>query len=126
MCALTQIIKCKLGEIKRVSYTYTKKNSKKLIKIKLGAHGGIVSIGHNKKLIIIPKYDIGLLTQFGYKLSKAHNERVVALKKALKQYPWLKILQHINALRTLQKSNEKMYLKLDRDLKWLQKHNNKN
>ena len=121
MGVLTQIIKCKLGEIKRVNYTYTKKHSKKLIKIKPGAYEG-----KGKKLIIIPKYDIGLLTQFGYKLSKAHNERVIALKKALKQYPWLKILQHINALRTLQKSNEKMYNKLDRDLKWLQKHNNKN
>ena len=113
--SFTQIIKCKLGEIKRVNYTYTKKHSKKLIKIKPGAHEG-----KGKKLIIIPKYDIGLLTQFGYKLSKAHNERVVALRKALKQYPY------INALRTLQKSNEKMYVKLDRDLKWLQKHNNKN
>ena len=32
----------------------------------------------------------------------------------------LKVLRHINALRTLQKSNEKYYNKLDKDMKWIQ------
>ena len=117
--------KCKIGEIERVGYTYTKKNSKTPIKIKPVCIKDKGKIGKGIKLFTIPKYDIGLLSQFGYKLSKPHIERVIALKKALKQYSWLKILQHINALRTLQKSNERMYNKLDRDLKWLQKHSNK-
>jgi hypothetical protein len=33
----------------------------------------------------------------------------------------LKILRHLNALRTLHKSNEKLFNKLDKDLKWVQK-----
>jgi hypothetical protein len=43
------------------------------------------------------------------------------LKKAIKENSELKILRHVNAIRTLQKSNEKLYNKLDKDMKWLQK-----
>jgi hypothetical protein len=43
------------------------------------------------------------------------------LKKAIKDNSELKILRHVNAIRTLQKSNEKLYNKLDKDMKWLQK-----
>ena len=118
--------KCKLGEIERVGYTYIKKSSNTPIKIKPICIKDKGKVGKGLKLFTIPDYDVGLLSHFGYKLSKSHNERVIALKRALKQFSWLKILQHINALRTLQKSNKKMYNKLDRDLKWLQKHSNKN
>ena len=41
--------------------------------------------------------------------------------KAIKHNNELKILRHINALRTLNKSNKTNYNKLDRDLKWIQK-----
>ncbi len=43
------------------------------------------------------------------------------MKKAIKENSELKILRHVNAIRTLQKSNEKLYNKLDKDMKWLQK-----
>ena len=33
----------------------------------------------------------------------------------------LKILRHLNLLRTYQKHNEKLCNKLDKDLKWVQK-----
>ena len=46
------------------------------------------------------------------------------LKKANKELSKLKVLRYINALRTLQKSNEKYYNKLDRDMKWLQANYN--
>ena len=39
----------------------------------------------------------------------------------MKDHSELKILRHLNALRTLQKSNEKLFNKLDKDLKWIQK-----
>jgi hypothetical protein len=74
-----------------------------------------------KKLINIPEEDIGLLSKYGYELKNSHEKRVVALKKAIKENSELKILRHVNAIRTLQKSNEKLYNKLDKDMKWLQK-----
>jgi len=74
-----------------------------------------------KKVIIkMPAYDEGLLSDYGYALKLSHENRVKAIKKSLKENNKLKILQHINALRTLHKSNEKLYNKLDKDLKWIQ------
>ena len=73
-----------------------------------------------KTIIKIPDYDEGLLSDYGYALKLSHENRVKAIKKSLKENNKLKILQHINALRTLHKSNEKLYNKLDKDLKWIQ------
>ena len=75
-------------------------------------------------LIKMPDADIGLLSKYGYSLHYPYDVRINALKKANKKEDNLKILRHVNALRTLQKSNEKYYNKLNRDLKWLQKHYN--
>jgi hypothetical protein len=77
------------------------------------------------ELITIPKEDEDLLGKYGYKLSLNHDERVKILNKASKDHSMLKILRHINALRTLHKSNDKYYNKLDKDLKWIQKNYNK-
>lgn len=76
----------------------------------------------NKVIIIIPEEDRGILGKYGYLLKKTHEERVKALKKAFADNSHLKILQHLNALRTLHKSNEKYYKKLDKDMKWLQQY----
>ena len=73
-----------------------------------------------KTIIKIPEYDEGLLSDYGYALKLSHENRVKAIKKSLKVNNKLKILQHINALRTLHKANEKLYNKLDKDLKWIQ------
>ena len=51
-----------------------------------------------------------------------YEERIKSLKKANKELPKLKVLRYINALRPLQKSNEKYYNKLDKDMKWLQEN----
>ena len=72
------------------------------------------------KLITIPPEDEGILGKYGYTLTKSHEDRVKALKKAYKENSHLKILRHLNAIRTLQKSNERNYNKLDKDMKWLQ------
>lgn len=48
-----------------------------------------------KRLIIMPKYDIGILSNYNYKLNNNYEERIKSIKKSLK------ILKHINALRTL-------------------------
>jgi hypothetical protein len=112
--------RCLSGQIMRSGYTYKKKSSKKTIKVKSSCIKDQGKPGKGPKLITMPKYDVGLLSDYGYSLSKPYEERIKAIKKSLKKNPKLKILQHINALRTLFKSNEKYYNKLNKDLKWLQ------
>lgn len=103
-------IKCPKGQILRVSLTKSTCITDK------------GKPGKGPKLIEIPDEDKGLLSKYGYSLKKNHEERIIAIKKAIHNYTKLKIIRHINALRTLQKSNEIYYKKLDRDLKWIQ-HN---
>jgi hypothetical protein len=71
--------------------------------------------------IPIPPEDEGLLSDYGYFLKNSHEDRIKAIKRSMKDHSELKILRHLNALRTLQKSNEKLFNKLDKDLKWIQK-----
>ncbi len=113
--------KCPKGMIKRVGYIYHRKSSKKTIKVKSECIKDQGKSGKGPKLDILPKEDIGILSKYGYSLHDKHEERVKALKRAIKNNSELKILRHINALRTLNKSNEKYYNKLDKDLKWIQK-----
>lgn len=79
-----------------------------------------------KVLIVIPDADEGLLSNYGYSLKNSHEDRIKAIKKSMKDNNLLKILRHLNALRTLQKAHEKNCNKLDKDLKWVQKEYAKN
>lgn len=108
---------CPKGMIRRASY---KKKSGK--KVKYGCVKDMGKPGKGPKLIVMPSEDIGLLGDFGYSLKKSHKDRVKALKNACKKHEMLKILRHVNALRTLFKSNESYYNKLDKDMKWIQKN----
>uniref|UniRef100_A0A6C0DAI7 Uncharacterized protein n=1 Tax=viral metagenome TaxID=1070528 RepID=A0A6C0DAI7_9ZZZZ len=108
--------KCPKGQIERIGYT--KKNSK----IKPSCIEDKGKPGKGPKLITIPHEDEGLLSKYGYSLKNSFEERIKSIKKAYKENSHLKILRHINALRTLQKSNEKYYNKLDRDMKWIQEY----
>ena len=115
---------CPKGQIMRVGYEYTKKSSKKTVKVKPSC---IEDKGKQDKGPVyfkIPKEDIGLLEKFGYTLKNNFENRIKSLKKANKELSKLKVLRYINALRTLQKSNKKYYKKLDRDMKWLQENYN--
>jgi len=116
-------ITCPLGKIERVGYTYKKKG--KTINVIPTCVSDKGKPGKGPKLIVIPKYDSGLLSDYGYSLQSSYDDRVKAIKKSLKTHDKLKILRHINALRTLQKSNEKYYNKLSKDLKWIQSHYDK-
>ena len=113
--------RCPKGTIERIGYTFKRKSSKKTIKVKSVCIKDQGKTGKGPKLDILPAKDIGILSDYGYSLNKTHDERVKALKKAIKHNNELKILRHINALRTLNKSNKTNYNKLDRDLKWIQK-----
>lgn len=113
-------IKCPSGQIERVGYSYTKKSGT-YVEVDSSCVPDKGKPGKGQKLITMPEYDIGLLTKYGYNLRNSHDERVKSIKKAIKENSELKILRHINALRTLQKSNKTYYNKLDKDLKWIQK-----
>jgi hypothetical protein len=112
--------KCPAGQIERVGYKYKKKSTKKTIKVSKTCIEDKGKPGKGPKLIQMPEYDVGLLSDYGYSLKLSHEDRIKAIKKSLKDHTKLKVLRHINALRTLQKSNEKLYNKLDKDLKWIQ------
>jgi hypothetical protein len=109
--------KCPKGQILKKAYT-----TKKGTKVPATCIKDMGKPGKGPKLFEIPEEDVGLLGDFGYTLKKKHEERVKALKKAIKENNALKILRHLNALRTLQKSNEKYFKKLDKDVKWIQKN----
>ncbi len=113
---------CPKGKIMKEAYTYVKKSTGKKVKVKKTCVEDKGKPGKGPKLIEMPEYDVGLLSDYGYSLKSSHEDRVKAIKKSMKDHNELKILRHINALRTLQKSNEKLYNKLDKDMKWIQKH----
>jgi hypothetical protein len=116
--------KCPKGMIERVAYSFKRKTSKKKVNVKavcIKDQGKMSKTSKGPKLDILPKEDIGILSDYGYSLHDSHDERIKALKKAIKHNNELKILRHVNALRTLNKSNKTNYNKLDKDLKWIQK-----
>ncbi len=114
--------KCPSGMIKRKSYSYKKKSSSKTVKVSSKCIKDQGMPGKGPKIIKLPKEDIGILSDYGYSLKLSYDDRIKALKKAIKHEDELKILRHLNALRTLFKSNEKYYDKLNKDLHWVQKH----
>jgi hypothetical protein len=113
--------KCPKGMILRSGYSFKRKDSKKIVKVKKECIKDQGKPGKGPKLGILPKEDIGILSNYGYSLKDSHDIRIKALKKAIKHNNELKILRHVNALRTLNKSNNTNYNKLDKDLKWIQK-----
>ena len=112
--------KCSANEIEKVGYSYKKKSGKQ-VDVKPTCINDKGKPGKGEKIINFSEEDVGLLSKYGYKLKNSHEKRVESLKKAIKDNSELKILRHVNAIRTLQKSNEKLYNKLDKDMKWLQK-----
>ncbi len=108
--------------IKRSSYSYKKSSSNKNVKVGSKCIKDLGQPGKGPKIIKLPKQDIGILSDYGYSLKLPYDDRIKALKKAMKYVDELKMLRHLNALRTLFKSNEKYYDKLNKDLHWIQKH----
>lgn len=110
--------------IRRSSYTRKSYIRKDGVKVKATVVKSSLIIdrgkkGKGKKLFEIK--DEGLLTEKGYSLKKPEAERRVSLRKVSKEKGSLKVLRHLNAIRTLQKSNLENYSKLDKDVKFIQK-----
>ncbi len=115
---------CAKGEIQRIGYEYNKSNGTH-VKVKPVCVPDKGKPGKGPKLITIEKEDQGLLKEYGYSLKDSYEKRIKALKKANANEDELKVLRHVNALRTLQKSNERYYNKLNKDFKWLQENYDK-
>ena len=66
----------------------------------------------------------GRMRAFGYSLSIPAKERREAIAKAVdhKGNTYASIIRRLNAIRTLNKNNEKQFKILDSDIKWMQKH----
>jgi len=112
------------GMIRRASYIRKSYIRKDGVKVKATKVESSLIIdrgkkGKGKKLFEIK--DEGLLSEKGYSLKKSQSQRRVSLKKASKDNGTLKVFKHLNAIRTLQKSNPTNYSKLDKDVKFIQK-----
>ena len=121
LCSKNTCSKCWKDQIERVGYSYIRKKTQKKISIPTKCISDKGEHGKEPKLITIPEYDVDLLSKYGYTLAENHERRVISLKKAIKSNSELKILRHLNALRTLLKSSPKLYSKLNKDMKWIQK-----
>jgi hypothetical protein len=115
---------CGKGEIRRSSYkkkSYRKKDGTKVkgSKVKSSCIEDKGKKGKGRRLFVIK--DNGFLRQEGYSLKKSQSARRVSLRKASKEKGMLSVLRHLNAIRTLQKSNATNYKKLDADVKYIQK-----
>ena len=115
---------CGKGEIRRSSYkrkSYRSKNGTKIkkSKVKSSCIEDRGKKGKGRKLFVIK--DGGLLTKEGYSLKKSQNARKISIRKASRKKGMLSVLRHLNAIRTLQKSNPENYKKLDADVKFIQK-----
>jgi hypothetical protein len=112
------------GMIRRSSYikkSYNRKDGTKVkgSKIKSSLIKDRGQKGKGKKLFEIK--DKGFLREEGYSLKKSLSQRRASLKKASREKGMLPVLRHLNAIRTLQKSNPENYKKLDEDVKYIQK-----
>ena len=109
---------CGKNEILRSSYK-RKTSKKKISKVKASCIKDKGKKGKGKKLFEIK--DKGFLRAEGYALNKPEKTRHESLRKASREKGTLKVLRHLNAIRTLQKNNPEYYKKLDNDVKYIQK-----
>jgi hypothetical protein len=75
--------------------------------------------GHSEP-ISVNNTNKGLLSDLGYSLDLPQKTRQAILKKAMLLYPPLKVLKHVNYIRTLHKSDPENYKKLDEDMHFIQ------
>lgn len=113
--------RCSRGEITRKGYNFRRSDGTR-VRVSSSCIKDRGAPGKGPRLIIIPKESRGLLEKYGYNLSESFEDRIRALRRAMREENQLTILRRVNAIRTLQKSNRTNYRKLDRDMKWIQEH----
>jgi hypothetical protein len=83
-------------------------------------------IGHTENTLDIKKEEKSLL-KYGYSINDTYENRVKALENLMNNDTTkLKFLRHINALRTLQKSNKIILNKLNNDIDYIKNKDIKN
>lgn len=81
----------------------------------------IVDVGKPGKGVKLIKGNLeDMLSPFGYKLALSDAARKKVLINAFDELDNLKLLKHLVYLRTLNKSRENLYNKLDKDVKFIQ------
>lgn len=118
---------CKPGQIRRSSYrrgsyervdgTHVRGSKVKSTCIKdVGASGKTPA---SKK--VLPKLEKGVLSKFGYKVSKSQKARRASLDNASEKLGRLRTLRHVNVIANYSKWNPEVEQKLRKDVKYLSK-----
>lgn len=76
-------------------------------------------LGKGPKLFKIK--DTGMMRKYGYSTSATMKSRRISIDKAIKNNEKHEVLKRLVAIRTLNKSNDKIYNVLDKDVKYIQK-----
>ena len=77
--------------------------------------------GHGMKINGVEEMNEGILRDLGYGLNKNEKSRHDSILMAMKLHSPLKVLRHINLIRTLHKSDPENYEKLTADFHFIQK-----
>jgi hypothetical protein len=117
---------CPIGEVGRKGYyrhAYEKKDGHH-IKGSYVKRSCIKDVGMPGKVIssakVIPKLKEGALSKYGYSTDLTEKERLVCLVKAIKELTYAGVIRRINAIRTLTKSNPKLFKIYTKDIENLQ------
>ena len=118
---------CKKGEILRKGYkrkAYTRKDGTK-VKASNIKPGCIKEKGMEGKVLtkykIIKIDKLNILSKYGYSTKLNSKDRLKTLIKACAHYTYSKVVKRINAIRTLSKSNKRLYDIYTKDLANLKK-----
>ena len=116
---------CPKGKIMRSSYkrkSYKRSNSKKIIPSTQVSAKCITDQGKpgkGEKLFTIT--NPSLLRKYGYTTKESREKRETSLKKAMNRENPLEVLRHLNAVRTVNKSKEDVFNKMNSDMKYVQR-----
>lgn len=115
MAKTRKLAKCKKREI-RVK-TFRKKDG---TRVKAYCRKDLGMPGKSEKLFTLKK---GELSKHGYSLKIGSDKRIVALKKALREYEKNTVIRKLNVLSILHKNTNPLFSsRAKRDMEWIQKH----
>lgn len=115
--------KCKVGQIKRVTYKrrgYVRADGVRVKSTVVGAKCIKDRGQKGKGPYTLPKLkDNGFLTSLGYHLRLSVKDRQSALRKACRLHGCLKVIRHLNLVRNYSKSVPVNYTKYGKDIDYV-------
>jgi hypothetical protein len=119
--------RCPVGQVMKEGYyrhSYKKKSGTE-VKGKYVKQACIPNKGMVGKVLpsakAIPKLQKGELTKYGYSTHKNEKERLQSLIQAVKELSYATVIRKLNAVRTLSKSDAKLFKIYSKDIENLQK-----